>query len=289
MIKKNTNTMVGGNTAKMLKAVQQQRLQSRARSALKQVKPPNDRRMLRLPSIGHQTAAHTARSTAKLNTNVILMKPMSAQRPTTIANIDLTGSKDPVVSSGYISGTTKSLRPTSQIFPKASNMMTINKVPSKNMSVGPLASTHKPVSSSIELVSSSDNALIPIQSQSEIITVSDEIDCSNDDIQTEEMNYIVDEAGNLIAESDDSCSTSKKEDILAKALQDTDVLPTEITLSSSSTILLEPCKMQNTSSSTIYENVTLNTPPIMSSFETPSRTVNEISEYIIISHSDNIQ
>ncbi|XP_065226533.1 titin-like [Planococcus citri] len=94
--------------------------------------------------------------------------------------------------------------------------------------------------------------------------------------------YITDQSGNLII-SDGSANNPPppKEDILAKALENTDVLQSDIALSDVSQSVLDTISVaQNTPLTTfktdaIYDtNLTLNTPPIMSSFETPSRALN---------------
>lgn len=91
--------------------------------------------------------------------------------------------------------------------------------------------------------------------------------------------YITDQSGNFII-SDGATPPAPKEDILAKALENTDVLQSDIALTDVSQSVLDTISVsQNTpltfKTDAVYDtNLTLNTPPIMSSFETPSRTLN---------------
>lgn len=95
--------------------------------------------------------------------------------------------------------------------------------------------------------------------------------------QTVDYNYIVDSSGNLIQIDESTATSSRDKDILAKALENTDGLQTEMALSDATNSVLDSCSVaQNTEmvykADTIYENLTLNTAPIMSAYETPSRT-----------------
>lgn len=113
-------------------------------------------------------------------------------------------------------------------------------------------------------------------------------DCANTDIsssssagQTIDYNYIVDSSGNLVQvdEPPTARTPTKDKDILAKALEDTDGLHTEMALSetAANSVLDVGSVTQNADAThkteAIYENVTLNTAPIMAAYETPSRSV----------------
>lgn len=143
------------------------------------------------------------------------------------------------------------------------------------------------------------------QAQPELVYVPDgkSFEMSNTDSSNQnlELNYIVDRSGNLISlpsTENSSANVSRKEDILAKALENTDVLQTEMTLDASPIVIDSHTAAQNTSSlyktESLYENVTLNTPPIMSAYETPSR-INSTSiadipnEMIIIGGNDTVE
>ncbi|KAK7598308.1 hypothetical protein V9T40_006543 [Parthenolecanium corni] len=108
--------------------------------------------------------------------------------------------------------------------------------------------------------------------------------------QTVDYNYIVDSSGNLVQVDEPIVSTpTRDKDILAKALESTDGLQTEMALSEATNSVLDSCSVaQNTELAykpdTIYENLTINTAPIMSAYETPSRTVAGASNETMMAH-----
>ncbi|XKL61887.1 hypothetical protein PGB90_001720 [Kerria lacca] len=165
----------------------------------------------------------------------------------------------------------------------------------------------------ISTQSSEPLSLLPTQSQQpEIMYVTGEDGKSYEVVNTTssnplnvsvDFNYIVDAAGNLInipdvgsgqepCESASSTVTLRDKDILAKALENTDGLQTEMALSDASQSAMDSCSVaQNTAvvykTETMFENLTLNTPPIMSTYETPSRaldstTLSEMPNEMII-------
>lgn len=145
----------------------------------------------------------------------------------------------------------------------------------------------------------------PQQSETDITYLSNDgksyqvVSAANQLFTVQSNNVYIDSSGNVLNVDEPPCVTTK-EDILAKALENTDVLQTEITVDASQSVLDTISVAQNTpiiyKGEPVYEtNLTLNTPPIMSAFETPSRAVNSATvsesvcnEMIIISgNSEN--
>lgn len=212
-----------------------------------------------------------------------------------ISNMNLTGSKvhlSPNILQKTAKNVTTASRPQKTVVLSSSTLQMLMQQSSNKSTV---LQTMAPVEADVTVR----------QAQPELVYVPDgkSFEMSNTDSSNQnlELNYIVDGSGNLISlpsTESSSANVSRKEDILAKALENTDVLQTEMTLDASPIVIDSHTTAQNTSSlyktESLYENVTLNTPPIMSAYETPSR-INSTSiadipnEMIIIGGNDTVE
>lgn len=149
------------------------------------------------------------------------------------------------------------------------------------------------------------SAAVVAPSQSKMVFVNENSapssngDCANPVVsstsgQTVDYNFVVDSSGNLVPTAPSTPRTPTK-DILAKALEDTDGLQTEMALSQAATnSVLDACSVaQNTQmvskTDAVYENLQMSTAPIMSAYESPSRVapnvLAEVASEVVLSDS----